>query len=101
MVKCPLHEDKTPSCSIDTGDSLWKCHSCGKGGDAYTLIMEMEKCDFVRARAFAASLGLPTGGAGRGGVELSGSAYGGRRRLPARKGNQPRGSGYTPSWRRR
>lgn len=33
MAHCPLHEDRTPSLSINQEDGLWKCHSCGEGGN--------------------------------------------------------------------
>ncbi|MFG1602828.1 CHC2 zinc finger domain-containing protein [Actinoplanes sp. NPDC049265] len=101
MIACLLHEDHTPSCSIDTNKDLWRCHSCSRGGDAYTLIMEKEGVDFVRARALAASLGLPTGSAGGGDSDLSGSRYGRRRSLPASTRNRPAHGGYVPAWRRR
>jgi DNA primase len=101
MVRCPLHDDHTPSCSIDTDRDLWRCHSCGKGGDAYTLIMEKEGIDFVRARALATSLNLPTGGTGGSDERLSGSRYTAGRTLPTRPRNRPAGGGYLPAWRRR
>ncbi|MCG8926675.1 CHC2 zinc finger domain-containing protein [Lentzea sp. CC55] len=101
MVACPLHEDRTPSCSVDLDKGLWNCHSCGRAGDSFNLIQLKEDLDFGGARTFAASLGLATGSAGGGDDELSGSAYGGRRKVAGRKGNQPRGGGYVPAWRRR
>ncbi|MEU5433801.1 CHC2 zinc finger domain-containing protein [Streptomyces sp. NPDC020719] len=101
MAHCPLHEDATASLSYNTDRQLWKCHSCGEGGDAYTLIMKKEKTDFVGARALAASLALATRDAGGGDEHLSGSAYGGRRTVPARSRDRSRGGGYTPAWRRR
>ncbi|MFF4244283.1 CHC2 zinc finger domain-containing protein [Streptomyces sp. NPDC001822] len=101
MAPCPLHEDKTPSMSFNTDKGLWKCHSCGKGGDSFNLIMEKEEVDFVGARAFAASLAFATRDAGGGGERVSGSAYAGRRKVSPRQGNRPGGSSYTPAWRRR
>ncbi|WP_254397092.1 CHC2 zinc finger domain-containing protein [Streptomyces sp. AC558_RSS880] len=101
MTTCPLHEDNTPSMSFNTDKGLWKCHSCGKGGDSFTLIMEKEGTDFVGARALAASLAFATRDAGGGGERVSGSSYAGRRAVSPRPGNRPRGGGYTPAWRRR
>ena len=37
MGHCPLHEDRTPSLSIHSEEGLWKCHSCGEGGDIEKL----------------------------------------------------------------
>ncbi|MFF5606242.1 CHC2 zinc finger domain-containing protein [Streptomyces cellulosae] len=101
MARCPLHEDQTPSFSWNTDRQLWKCHSCGEGGDAYTLIMKKEQTDFVGARSLAASLGLPARDAGGRDARVSGSAYGGRRTVPARSRNRSRRGGYVPAWRRR
>ncbi|MFE4451397.1 CHC2 zinc finger domain-containing protein [Streptomyces sp. NPDC056796] len=107
MAKCPLHDDNTPSMSYKLDEGLWKCHSCGEGGDSYSMIMkhqllvEKEEIDFVGARALAAALGLPEGDSGGGGKQLSGSRYGGGRSVPARSRNRPAGSGYVPAWRRR
>lgn len=99
VVHCPLHEDRTPSCSIDTDQGLFNCHACGVGGDAYTLIMEKEGIDFARAKDFAISHGFSAGDAGSSEPE-TGSAYGGRRRAAGKSGEGAR-KGYTPTWRRR
>ncbi|WP_341849463.1 CHC2 zinc finger domain-containing protein [Streptomyces yokosukanensis] len=100
MARCPLHEDNTPSFSYNTDRQLWKCHSCGEGGDTYTLIMKKESTDFVGARAFAASLALATRDGGGGDERVSGSAYGGRRAVPAGSRDRKGRGGYTPAWRR-
>ncbi|MEU7148504.1 CHC2 zinc finger domain-containing protein [Streptomyces sp. NPDC045456] len=100
MTRCPLHEDNTPSLSYNTDRQVWKCHSCGAGGDSYSMIMEKENTTFVRARAIATSLTLATRDAGRSDRELSGSAYGGRRAVPARSRNRESRGGYVPAWRR-
>ncbi|MFD6636793.1 CHC2 zinc finger domain-containing protein [Micromonospora chalcea] len=102
MVRCPLQdEDRTPSCSINTNTGLWNCHSCGTGGDSFALLMKKEGIDFVRARALAATLGLAAGSAGGSDDGVRGSAYGGRRKVPARSGDRKGGGGYVPAWRRR
>ncbi|MFI0985001.1 CHC2 zinc finger domain-containing protein [Streptomyces exfoliatus] len=101
MASCPFHDDRTPSFSWNTDRQLWKCHSCGRGGDSLTLIMEKEGIDFAGARALAASLALPTRDTGGGGGELSGSSHAGRRAVSPRPGNRPGRGGYIPAWRRR
>ncbi|WP_460082445.1 CHC2 zinc finger domain-containing protein [Streptomyces variabilis] len=101
MARCPLHEDNTPSLSFNTDMGLWKCHSCGEGGDSYTLIMKKENLDFGGARALAASLALATRDVGGGDERVSGSAYGGRRSVPPRSRNRKGRGGYVPAWRRR
>ncbi|MFI5840519.1 CHC2 zinc finger domain-containing protein [Catenuloplanes sp. NPDC051500] len=100
MVACPLHEDNTPSCSINLDRQLWRCHSCNGGGSSWDLIMAKEETDFRGARAIAASVGFAAGAAGGGDEQVSGSAYGGRRAVAGRKGNQPGHGSYRPSWRR-
>ena len=39
-VRCPVHEDNSPSCSVQQreGVILWKCHACGATGDVLTLV---------------------------------------------------------------
>ncbi|MFJ2814334.1 CHC2 zinc finger domain-containing protein [Streptomyces sp. NPDC087294] len=101
MTRCPLHEDETPSFSWNTDRQLWKCHSCGKGGDSFSLIMEKEGTDFVGARALAASVAFATRDVGGGNRGLSGSSYAGRRAVPPRPGNRTGGGNYVPAWRRR
>lgn len=32
MARCPFHEDRTASFSVDVGKGLWKCFSCNIGG---------------------------------------------------------------------
>jgi len=40
IVLCPVHNEKTPSCSVQVrqGVLLWKCHGCDAGGDAIDLV---------------------------------------------------------------
>ncbi len=43
--KCPFHDDRTPSCSINVAKNVFKCHAanCGKQGDIITLLAGMLK----------------------------------------------------------
>ncbi|MFI5942224.1 CHC2 zinc finger domain-containing protein [Streptomyces uncialis] len=107
MACCPFHEDSTPSFSYNLDRQLWKCHSCGTGGDSFEFIIRFEtvvnqkEIAFVGAKSLAASLGLTTRDAGGSDGELSGSSYAGSRAIPARPRNRPRSGSYTPAWRRR
>ncbi len=40
IVRCPWHEERTPSCSVRllNGQIAVKCHGCGTGGDVLSLI---------------------------------------------------------------
>jgi len=46
---CPFHSEKTPSFSVNPEKGIYKCFGCGKGGDAFAFIMEMEGLSFVEA----------------------------------------------------
>lgn len=37
MVRCPLHEDRTPSLSVNLNTGLWVCFSCGEKGTVQKL----------------------------------------------------------------
>ncbi|AOQ26970.1 DNA primase [Streptomyces phage Rana] len=100
MTHCPLHEDNTPSLSYNLDKELWRCHSCGQGGDSYTMIMKKEGTDFRGARTVGAALDQSEGSTGGGDEGVRGSSYGGRRSVPARKGARSDGGGYQPRWRR-
>ncbi|WP_432705381.1 CHC2 zinc finger domain-containing protein [Actinorhabdospora filicis] len=101
MTNCPLHTDDTPSFSYDLDREVWKCHSCGEGGDVYTLIMLKENLPFVAARTHATALGLDAGRPGGSHGGLSGSAHAGRRPVPRRQGNHTRDGAFVPRWHRR
>lgn len=44
---CPFHQEKSPSFGVDPQKGFWHCFGCGKGGDAFTFLMEMEKLTFM------------------------------------------------------
>ena len=47
--RCPFHEERTPSFSVNPVDKLFYCFGCGKGGDIFQFVMETENVDFVGA----------------------------------------------------
>jgi DNA primase len=47
MGRCPFHEEKTPSFSVNPVDKLYYCFGCGKGGDVVSFVRETENLDFV------------------------------------------------------
>jgi DNA primase len=49
MGCCPFHQEKTPSFSVNPQKGFYKCFGCGKGGNAYTFLMEMEGLNFPEA----------------------------------------------------
>ena len=46
---CPFHHEKTPSFTVNPDRQIFKCFGCGKGGDVFKFIMELENLDFTSA----------------------------------------------------
>jgi DNA primase len=49
MGRCPFHEEKTPSFSVDPGEKLYYCFGCGEGGDLLSFVEKKENLDFAQA----------------------------------------------------
>lgn len=49
MGRCPFHQEKTPSFSVNPGKGFYKCFGCGKGGNAFSFVMETEGLSFPEA----------------------------------------------------
>jgi len=49
MGRCPFHEEKTPSFSVNAERQFYHCFSCKVGGDAFKFVQEMEKVGFLEA----------------------------------------------------
>jgi DNA primase len=47
--RCPFHEEKTPSFSVNAVDKLFYCFGCHKGGDLISFVRETENLDFTGA----------------------------------------------------
>jgi DNA primase catalytic core len=63
---CPLHEDHTPSFSVNEEKQLWKCFGCQKGGDVITFVQELEKISFNEAvERLSGAVPIRRGGASR------------------------------------
>ena len=57
---CPFHHEKTPSFSVSDMKGIYHCFGCGKSGNIFTFIMEMEGLNFKEAIEYLANLyGIP------------------------------------------
>src|SRR2546428_3105948 len=57
---CPFHQEKTPSFTVSPLKQIFYCFGCGKGGDVYNFVMDMEKCEFLEAvKLVAEKCGIP------------------------------------------
>ena len=56
---CPFHQEKSPSFKVNPERQIYHCFGCGKGGNAFSFVMEMESVDFPEAaRILARKLGI-------------------------------------------
>ena len=46
---CPFHQEKTPSFSVHATKQFYHCFGCGKSGDVFKFVMEMDKSTFPEA----------------------------------------------------
>jgi DNA primase len=49
MGRCPFHEERTPSFSVNAVDKFYYCFGCGAKGDLITFVRETEQLDFAGA----------------------------------------------------
>jgi DNA primase len=54
---CPFHEERTPSFSVAEDKQIFHCFSCGRGGNVFKFIMEMENKSFPEAVIEVAQMG--------------------------------------------
>ena len=58
-ARCPFHDEKTPSFSVNQEKQFYYCFGCGASGNAIGFIMNYENIDFPKAvESLSSSLGL-------------------------------------------
>lgn len=55
VASCPFHEDRNPSFSVSQSKQIYKCFSCGRGGNIFSFLQEIEGVSFVEAVKIAAN----------------------------------------------
>src|SRR6478609_6444937 len=46
---CPFHDEKTPSFQVSPSRGYYHCFGCGKGGDVFAFLAEIEHLTFVES----------------------------------------------------
>ena len=46
---CPFHGENTPSFNVVEDKQFYHCFGCGKSGDIFNFVQEIENIDFVEA----------------------------------------------------
>jgi DNA primase len=58
-ARCPFHEERSPSFSVNPDKQFYYCFGCGAGGNALTFVMEYENLEFPQAvETLAGSAGM-------------------------------------------
>jgi DNA primase len=58
--RCPFHTEKDPSFNVNPQRQIFKCFGCGKGGDVFGFVMEIEGVPFPEAvKTVAEKCGIP------------------------------------------
>ncbi len=60
VARCPWHNDRRPSMTINQERQTWKCWPCDIGGDVFSFLMKRDGTDFPTAiRTLAELAGIP------------------------------------------
>ena len=57
---CPFHDDHSPSMSVSKEKQIYRCFSCGAGGNVFKFVMDYENINFLEAvKLLADKAGIP------------------------------------------
>ncbi len=60
VARCPWHNDRRPSMTVNQERQSWKCWPCDIGGDVFSFVMRRDGVDFPTAlRMLAEEAGIP------------------------------------------
>ncbi len=60
VAPCPFHNERTPSFGVNENLRIFKCFGCGKGGDVFKFVQEMESTTWWEAvKSLAERNGIP------------------------------------------
>ena len=61
FIRCPFHDEKTPSCKLDDEKGMFYCFGCGTYGDAvrFVLLLKGYSKPLEAAKELAAWAGIP------------------------------------------
>jgi len=60
MGLCPFHNEKSPSFTVHSTLQIYKCFSCGEGGDVFSFVMKTQGVSFFEAlKLLAERYGIP------------------------------------------
>ncbi|KAF0394008.1 DNA primase [Pediococcus pentosaceus] len=54
---CPFHDEKTPSFSVSESKQIFHCFSCGRGGNVFKFLMDLENLSFPESVRRVAEFG--------------------------------------------
>ncbi len=84
---CPFHDDKTPSLNVSPSKQIYKCFSCGAGGDCFSFVMNYHKMSFPEAlRHLADRAGIEIPKADSVAAAAEGESVSQRKRIAAASG---------------